>query len=122
MYEETIHLKKNWWQNPDAIGQAIDNESIRLLRRMVKLMESQATVDISNRQKVVVEGSLPTVLWWYTVWWALTNYPTWWAPINNPTTGFFLQTWSWPVDPRWTNIDQARLTYNQWTRSHLSFT
>lgn len=33
------------------------NESIVLLRRLVKLLESNAIVDAGNRQKVVIEGS-----------------------------------------------------------------
>ena len=32
------------------------DESLTYLRRMVKLMESQATVDASNRQRVIVDG------------------------------------------------------------------
>ena len=49
----------------DTTGTPINpaqDESLVLLRRMVKLMESQATVDNANRQRVSIDaGTLPTV-------------------------------------------------------------
>lgn len=48
----------------DVSGATINpatDESLVYLRRMVKLMESQATVDASNRQRVVVDGFGATV-------------------------------------------------------------
>lgn len=104
-----------------ALPSAFNNEALWLLRRMVKLMESNATVDIANRQKVVVE-SIPSILGGYTIGGNTANYPTAGAPLNNPSTNYFLQTWAGPVDPRWTNIEIARTNYNTGVRSHLSFT
>ena len=34
-------------------------DSLHMLRRMVKLLESQATVDIANRQRVTVDAMTP---------------------------------------------------------------
>lgn len=103
-----------------ALPQSFNDESIWLLRRMVKLLESHGTVDAANRQRVAVEN-IPTILGGYTVTAAQANIPTGLAPYQNPSTSYFLQTWAGPVDPRWTNIEQARISYNQ-IRNNLSFT
>jgi hypothetical protein len=43
----------------DQIGanQLASEEALVLLRRMVKLMESNAVVDAANRQRIIVEGT-----------------------------------------------------------------
>lgn len=43
----------------DQIGnnQLASEEALILLRRMVKLLESNAVVDSANRQRIIVEGS-----------------------------------------------------------------
>jgi len=79
-----------------------EEESIVLLRRIVKLLESSAVVDSANRQKVVVE-SLPT----------LTTVTTVATLTNMATIG--------SVDPRYLFIDTARNAYANCIRSKLSF-
>ena len=44
------------------------------------------------------------------------------APSNGSGTTFWQATWPGPVDPRWTNLEQARISYNTGIRSNLNFT
>lgn len=97
------------------------DDTLILLRRIVKLLESNAVVDINNRQKVVVDSvtanSLTTAGWNTGL---VGNIVT----IGAPTLGTIapLPIWEGPVDQRFRIMDAARLTYNQGIRSHLSFT
>lgn len=96
------------------------SEEAMLLRRMVKLMESQATVDIQNRQRVSIDA-FPSVL--NTVGIAPgigVNTPTIGSPINTASV-YFQPVWIGPVDQRYQIIDNARLVYDAGIRSHLSF-
>ena len=43
------------------------------------------------------------------------------APTNGSGTTYWQATWAGPVDPRWTNLDQARISYNTGIRSNLNF-
>ena len=77
------------------------DETILLLRRMVKLLESSATVDSANRQKVVVEV-MPT------------------TTINNPAvTNIVAQGGN---DPRYEFMELAHIAYATNIRSNLAFT
>lgn len=106
-----------------------DESSTILLRRVVKLLESNAVVDIQYRQKITIDsitggsmglgvaltgtnslGGIP-----------VTNWPTTGAPIAQPTGGSWQPVWIGPVDQRFQVIDAARLTYDQGIRSHLAF-
>lgn len=96
-----------------------NEDVIWLLRRMVKMLESGTVVDSQMRQKVVVEsGSL-----------LLSSYPVTGGGFNIQTTGAPVQgstmyvqpTWAGPIDPRWTNIEQARISYNTGIRNNLIF-
>jgi hypothetical protein len=100
---------------------SFNEQSLWLLRRLVKLMESQAVVDAYNRQRVSVE-TIPTILGGYTAAAAATSLPTAGAPVMNASTAYFVQTWAGPVDPRWTNLEQAKINYNTGVRANLSFT
>ena len=91
-------------------------ESIILLRRMVKLLESQNATDIGNRQRVTIDaGTLPTVTTVGTVTTvaavtAITNA----LPTGTNQIGFVNQ------DQR-QFIDVARTNYNTGIRSKLTF-
>jgi len=99
--EETLQSIVGTQEN---LSNAFNEESLWLLRRMVKLLESNATVDILNRQRVAVEtavissGTVTTV-----------------GTVSNlALVG--------GIDPRYTYIEQAKINYNTGVRSHLSFT
>ena len=95
----------------DTISQKIEespstfeSESLWLLRRLVKLMESQGTVDIANRQRVAVESAIITSGTVTTV-----------STVSNLAL-------IGGVDPRFILIEQGKINYNTGVRSHLSFT
>jgi len=97
------------------------DETILLLRRMVKMMESNAVVDANMRQRVSVDNTVATLPNTYGLGAAGTNYPT----VLNPqatTTVYYQPTWAGPIDPRWTNLEQARISYNTGIRNNLLFT
>lgn len=75
-------------------------ESILLLRRMVKMMESQAVVDTSMRQRVTIDV-IPTVA----------------TTVSSGTITANLGG----VDSRWQIIDWSRQIYNSGIRDHLTF-
>lgn len=90
----------------DSLGALINpvqEETVLLLRRIVKLLESNAVVDSANRQKVTVEGATITSGTISTVS-AVTNLGT----IAS-------------VDPRFQMIDWARQAYNSGIREKLVF-
>ena len=78
-------------------------ESVVLLRRILKVLESNAVVDSSQRQRVIADsvGALPT----------LSNVTT----VATVTTVNQLSG----VDAKWTIIDIARNTYANGIRSKL---
>jgi hypothetical protein len=101
-----------------------------LLRRIVKLLESQAVVDVNMRQRVTLDSSTvggtaigtsvpglssgagsPT-----------TNYPTATAPIQQPGTSNWQPVWIGPVDQRYQIMDNARMVYDSGIRNKLAFT
>jgi len=79
-------------------------DSLILLRRIVKLLESNAVVDTSRRQRIVVDSGAITVSGSVTV-----------ATITslNQLAG---------VDSRWQIIDWSRQSYNSSIRGNLTFT
>jgi hypothetical protein len=85
----------------DQIGtnQLASEEALVLLRRMVKLLESNAVVDVANRQRVVVEGS---------------------ANINGTVTVSNISTMAGYGQQQY--IDIARNAYANGIRSKLDFT
>lgn len=89
--------------NNTQINPAQD-DSIILLRRIVKLMESQAVVDANMRQRVVIDaGSLTTA-----------------GTISTVSTLTTLNQLA-GVDSRWQIIDWSRQAYNSGMRSNLSW-
>ena len=103
----------------DETTEKFNEDVIWLLRRMVKMLESGTVVDAQMRQRVIVDsGSL-----------LLSSYPVTGGGFNVQTTGAPVQgstmyvqpTWAGPIDPRWTNIEQARISYNTGIRNNLIF-
>jgi hypothetical protein len=98
---------------------ATDDE-ITLLRRIVKLLESSATVDSSNRQKIIVDNIAavaPTVN---------VAGPNGTLTSNNPSANLYsgssvtpVGIFETPVDQRWRIIDAAHATYAACIRSQL---
>jgi len=105
-----------WFNDTDM--SFVTDESVILLRRVVKLLESNAVVDANMRQRMTVDV-MPAV--------ALSTVANMigGAVGNNPPTGSinqsYLPVWSGPVDPRWTNIELARTSYNTGIRTNLIF-
>ena len=80
-------------------------ETLQLLRRMVKLLEPLATVDSSNRQRIALDS--PTSI--------VVTQPT--ASLLNANIGSIGS-----VDPRFQFVDTARIAYATSVRANLKFT
>jgi hypothetical protein len=94
-----------------TINPATD-ESILLLRRMVKLLDSIATVDSQNRQRITLDAAPATV----TVAQAT-------ASNLNANVGTISNIAGYGgVDPRYQFIDTARIAYATGVRPNLIFT
>ncbi|MEI6054196.1 MAG: hypothetical protein WCQ49_02380 [Candidatus Saccharibacteria bacterium] len=114
----------------DIVINPATEESILLLRRMVKLLESNAVVDIANRQKITIDsmttGALPSIgvstpgldSGANT---PTTNRPTANAPVSAPNAVYWQPVWIGPVDQRFQVIDAARNTYANSIRNNLTF-
>jgi hypothetical protein len=122
---KTINEILNTWDGGVA-NQTTSSEEAILLRRLVKIMESQANTDSNLRQRVVVEnlistslgrlvngldsGAVPTV-----------NTVTAGAPAMQAGGQYWQQVWVGPVDQRFQIMDQARNAYANGIRNNLSF-
>lgn len=122
--------------NSDVLQIYLDVESYEeslhtLLRRMNKLLESNAVVDSSLRQRVAVEA-MPTVAVTLATapTTAVTNTTGFGASFtsNTPSGSPYAQAsvplqgiYEGPVDQRWRIIDAARASYNTGIRSNLIF-
>ena len=107
----------------NTLGEKINplqDETVLLLRRIVKMLESSAVVDGKMRQRIITD-STSGVYGTYNLTAAGTNFPTNSAPITSSTVSY-VATWNGPIDPRWTNVEQARITYNTNIRNKLKFT
>lgn len=108
----------------NSSGESINNateESILLLRRIVKMLESNTVVDTLMRQRISVDNTVSVLPTTYPLTVAGTNAPTVGIPLASGTI-YYQPTWSGPVDPRWTSLEQARLSYNTGIRNNLIFT
>lgn len=102
----------------NAAGTTINpatDEAIILLRRMVKLLESNAVVDSSQRQRVVVEQATAANLN------VTTTLPASAANIGQVVAGYGPQAAAAAniIDSRFQLIDIARNTYANGIRSKL---
>jgi hypothetical protein len=99
-----------------------------LLRRMNKLLESNATVDSALRQRVSVEvlpsvtvGSAPSTAVTNTTGFGVSNTINTIANPYNVGAVNTLAIYEGPVDQRWRIIDSARASYGTAIRSNLIF-
>lgn len=101
----------------DSTGNNINpatDESIILLRRVVKLLESNAVVDLANRQRITIDSIGPATGITTTI--PVSGTVT--ATVSSCTIaagGVF------PVDQRWEIVDRATTAYNLGIRSKLTF-
>jgi len=100
-----------------------------LLRRIVKELESSATVDRANRQRVVIDGYKSDVAGNTTdcvgglvvgVQVSNTGQPIQIMPYSLGTP-FYNAVWEGPVDQRWRVAEDSHTGYQLGIRSHLSF-
>jgi hypothetical protein len=112
------------------------DESIPLLRRILKVLESNNITDNKNRQKVIVEGigtnsspisteinaTIPVTatIASVTSLAAGGQGPTLGAPLL--ATTLYQPTWEGPVDQRWRVAEDSHISYQASIRSHLAFT
>ena len=114
---------------PDAsqIAKAIDNESNWLLRRIVKLLESNGVTDASLRQRVAVESISGSSLGRSVTGldsgpgYPTVNVPTANAPTPSTSTTYWQPVWAGPVDSRYEYLDNARVSYSNSIRNNLIF-
>lgn len=99
-----------------------------LLRRMNKLLESNATVDSALRQRVTVDvlpsvtvGSAPSTAVTNTTGFGVSNTINTIANPYNVGAVNTLAIYEGPVDQRWRIIDSARASYGTAIRSNLIF-
>lgn len=92
--------------NEGVVINPATEETINLLRRIVKLLEPLATVDSSNRQRIVTEsGSVVTA--------SLASSQTL-ATVGNVATLS-------GIDPKFEFMELARISYSNGIRSKLNF-
>ena len=114
----------------DDVTTPANNDVLTLLKRMVKLLESQGTVDVNARQRIAVE-TMPTVAV------TLATAPSTpivsanvaatgiWPTVANPFTlsGANIAPvaiMEGPVDQRWRIIDAARTSFAVGIRAKLT--
>lgn len=95
------------------------DETMWMLGRMLKAMESLTVTDANNRQRVTVDSGF--LYGAYGVSPNGMNAPTYGPPLIPDSTQYVMPVWAGPIDPRWTNIEQARIAYNLAIRSNISF-
>jgi hypothetical protein len=95
--------RTNLANNSGTVINPVQDETVILLRRLVKVMESQAVVDNQMRQRVVVDA-MPTT----AVSGSLTTAGS--VSTLNQIAG---------VDSRWQIVDWSRQAYNSGIRSNL---
>ena len=88
-----------------TINPATD-ESVQLLRRMVKILDSLATVDSQNRQRVTLDAA--------NVGLVVSQATAASLNANIGTIG--------SIDPRYQFVDAARIAYATGVRTNLKFT
>lgn len=88
------------------------DDTVILLRRIVKLLESNAVVDAANRQRITIDSIGPAT--------AVTNT----IPVSGTVTVSSITSVGQlaGVDSRFQIIDWARQAYNSGIRSNLVFT
>ena len=101
-----------------TINPATD-ESVLLLRRMVKLLDSLATVDIQNRQRVAIDSSITLSVGQPSA--TSLNMTAVQPTAGNLNANIGNITAYGGVDPRFQFIDAARIAYATGIRANLKF-
>ena len=121
----------------DATGTSVNpatEESNALLRRILKVLESNSVVDGKQRQKVTVEAigtnnspasteinaTLPVTLGSVVAVTAGGQSPTAGAPTAAVTLSW-QPTWEGPVDQRWRVMENSHISYQSGIRTKLAF-
>jgi predicted phosphoribosyltransferase len=105
------YLEKTQISNErDTVINPATEESLILLRRIAKLLESSATSDTANRQRVVIDAGTLTTVTTVAAVTAITNA----LPAGTNSIGFVGMTGD-------TRIDHSRTTYENGIRSKLTF-
>jgi hypothetical protein len=108
------YLEKTQISNErDTVINPATEESLVLLRRIAKLLESSATSDTANRQRVVIDAGTLTTLTTVTTVAAVTAITNA-LPAGTNSIGFVGMTGD-------TRIDHSRTTYENGIRSKLTF-
>lgn len=105
----------------DFISPSTEDSMILLLGRLIKMLESNATVDSSNRQRIVVE-TMPSVSvssGSVGVQNLITNPPAG-NPLASQTNTVANMVLEGPVDQRWRIIDAARTAFATGIRANLT--
>ena len=100
-------------------GEEPVDETMWMLGRMYKMMESLGVVDSQMRQRITVDNGY--ISGNAAIAPSGFNIPRADAPAPGTYTQYVMPVWSGPIDPRWTNIEQARIAYNLAIRSNISF-
>ena len=101
-----------------TINPATD-ETVQLLRRMVKLLDSIATVDAQNRQRVSLDAAPVAVTVVQATSSQLNGQVFQGTPSNLQTNTFIQQLGG--VDPRFQFIDNARIAFATGIRNNLTY-
>lgn len=100
----------------------VQDDTVLLLRRIVKLLEASGTVDANNRQRIAVDSVTTSALYTGGGSTALGGETITAGAPTVAGTIYPFYVWETPVDQRWRIIDAARASYDLGIRSKLSFT
>lgn len=107
----------------DSSGASItpaQDDTIILLRRLVKLLESNAVVDIQGKQRITIDSITNTVTMGTNLAAAGGGNGISTVPVNVAT--IYQPVWEGPVDQRFRIMNDARNAYANSIRANLSFT
>lgn len=125
----TIKLK----DSSGTVTNPATEESILLLRKILKVLESNATVDNKQRQKVTIEAigtnsspasteinaTIPVTAVGTNIGTTIAGNAV--AVVPAIGAPYYQAVWEGPVDQRWRIIDAARNTFANSIRTKLSF-
>ena len=107
----------------DSTGTTINpvqDETVILLRKIVKLLEASTVVDSQQRQRVAVD-SITAASGGTSLGVAVTNGGN--TPVATPPVGagtiYAQGVWEMPVDQRWRIAENARMVFATSIRSNL---
>lgn len=105
-----------------AENQGVLHTLVSYLKKLLIMSRSSSVVDIMGRQRVAVDNVVNAYNMSYPIS-TFANHPSQTAPGHgNTATTYYQPTWAGPVDPRWTNMQNAKLAYNTGIRANLKNT